>query len=125
SQKNGILKYEKGRPVAVFDLTSGQYIDADQFRESCDTRLGQLPQSYQPWKQVVGNKMKDEYFSTLFAELKSMDTAGAKIALAYALRSREIGLQLVTDGIALSAEDVNTVLLTGFFHAVGPIHNHV
>lgn len=125
SQKDGILSYEKGRPVGVLDLLSKKYIPAEHFRESCEARLGPLPQSFQPWKQVVGSKTKNEFFTSLFQELKSMNTEGAGLALDYARRSKEIGKQLVADGIARSDEDVNTVLLTGFFHALGPIHNYV
>jgi len=125
SQKDGILRYEKGRPVGVFDLVSGQYVTAEQFRETCEARLGPLPSSVLPWKQVVGSKTKEVFFSSLFTEIKSMETLGARLALDYARRSREIGLQLVAGGVAPSNEDVNTVLLTGFFHALGPIHNHV
>ena len=54
--------------------------------------------------------------------MKTMETPGAALALRYGRRSREIGLQLVDDGVARSAADVNTVLLTGFFHAYGPIN---
>ncbi|KAF5054156.1 hypothetical protein DSECCO2_391070 [anaerobic digester metagenome] len=54
-----------------------------------------------------------------------MDTPGASMALQYARRSREIGLKLVSDGVAATAVDVNTVLLTGFFHAYGPINDFV
>lgn len=125
SQKDGILKYEKGKPVAVFDESTKQYIAVDQFRESCDTQLGPLPGTYQPWKQVVNSKTKGEIFAALFDEIKSMDTLGARLAINYARRSKEIGLQLVSDGIARTDEDVNTVLLTGFFHALGPITHHV
>ncbi|MFA5816000.1 MAG: 3-hydroxyacyl-CoA dehydrogenase family protein [Bacteroidales bacterium] len=125
SQKDGILRYDKGRPVGVFDLASEQYIAVEHFRESCEARLGPLPQSFQPWKQVVGSKMKEKFFTSLFQELKTMDTAGARLALNYACRSKEIGQQLVANGIARSDEDVNTVLLTGFFHTLGPINNYV
>jgi hypothetical protein len=125
SQKDGIFRYEKGKPVAVFDLESGRYMDAENFRESSEVRLGPLPKNYLPWKQAVGSNKIEEIFSALFQELKTMDTAGARLALAYARRSKEIGRQLVSDGIARSELDVNTVLLTGFFHALGPIHSHV
>lgn len=125
SQKDGILKYEKGRPAGIFDLETGQYSPADTFRESCDNRLGPLPESFQPWKQVVGSKTREDFFSRFFGEIRSMNTPGAKLALDYARRSKEIGQQLVDGGIARSAEDVNTVLLTGFFHALQPINEHV
>jgi len=55
--------------------------------------------------------------------MRAMDTLGARLAMDYGLRSKQIGLQLVEDGVAASEKDVNTVLLTGFFHAYGPINN--
>jgi hypothetical protein len=49
---------------------------------------------------------------------------GAKLALDYGRRSAEIGRHLVNSGVAKTEEDVNTVLLTGFFHAYGPINEY-
>jgi len=60
-----------------------------------------------------------------FSALKTMDTLGANLAKAYHKRSYEIGKQLVSSGVANSDEDVNTVMLTGFFHAYGPINNYL
>ena len=54
-----------------------------------------------------------------------MNTLGAELARKYAKRSKEIGLKLVADHVAFSEKDVNTVLLTGFFHAYGPINNYL
>ena len=54
-----------------------------------------------------------------------MDNPGSKLAVKYARRSKEIGLKLVEDKVAFRNEDVNTVLLTGFFHAYGPINEYV
>ena len=51
---------------------------------------------------------------------KSLSGPGAELTKAYALRSKDIGKKLVSDGVAYSEQDVNTVLLTGFFHAYGP-----
>ena len=48
----------------------------------------------------------------------------ARLAEAYGRRSKEIGLELVKDGVAGRDEDVNTVLLTGFYHAYGPINTY-
>jgi hypothetical protein len=59
------------------------------------------------------------------ARLKVLNSKGAELALAHARRSREIGLQLVNTGVAASAQDVNTVLATGFFHAYGPVNEFV
>jgi 3-hydroxyacyl-CoA dehydrogenase len=124
SQKDGILKYEKGKPVAVFDPGTKQYVPIDGFQEKVDKKLGAMP-VVRPWKTVVNNKAKEEVLTTYFNELKSTSGPGAEMAKSYALRSRDIGKKLVSDGVAFSDEDVNTVLLTGFFHAYGPINNYL
>ena len=72
---------------------------------------------------MVGNKKKDELIKGYFSELKSTNTLGAKLANDYHTNSKNIGLNLVKDGIADNEENVNTVMLTGFFHAYGPINN--
>jgi hypothetical protein len=53
-----------------------------------------------------------------------MDTRGAKLAVDYGQRSNAIGRNLVADNVAHNEADVNTVLLTGFFHAFGPVNNY-
>jgi hypothetical protein len=47
------------------------------------------------------------------------------LAKKYNQRSNEIGKALVNDGVAASDQDVNTVMLTGFYHAYGPINNYL
>ncbi|MFH2141294.1 MAG: hypothetical protein ABIJ97_02645, partial [Bacteroidota bacterium] len=91
----------------------------------CDGKLGNSPLSILPWKELVGNAHKDDLLKKYYAELKTMDTLGAKLAITYAKRSKEIGLKLVSDKVAYSEKDVNTVLLTGFFHAYGPINDYI
>jgi hypothetical protein len=53
-----------------------------------------------------------------------MNTLGADLAKRYGRKSKEIGLGLVNEKVADREEDVNTVLLTGFYHAYGPINNY-
>jgi hypothetical protein len=53
-----------------------------------------------------------------------MDTLGANLAKSYGKRSLEIGKKLVADNVANNDDDVNTVLLTGFYHAYGPINEY-
>ena len=125
SQKDGFLKYEKGKVVGIYDLTKKAYVAVADLQAKCDDALGKLPASVQPWKAVVGNPAKDEVFKTYFSELKGMNTFGAELAKKYALRSKEIGLNLVKDKVAFNEADVNTVLLTGFFHAYGPINDYL
>jgi hypothetical protein len=124
SQKDGFLKYEKGKPVAAYDPAAQAYVPFSDFRASVDCKLGQMP-SVLPWKEVVGNPNKEEILTFYFRELKMMNTPGAELAKAYVKRSCEIGKQLVANGVAYSEQDVNTVLLTGFFHAYGPINHYL
>jgi len=60
----------------------------------------------------------------IFTELKEMKTLGANLACRYGRRSREIGVKLVSDGVAANDADVNNVLLTGFYHVYGPINDY-
>ncbi len=122
SQKDGFLQYAKGRIAGVYDPDAKRYVPVADFQAACDARLGPLPEPAVAWKEVVRDKAKDGKLSTFFGALKTTKTLGAELALAYGARSREIGLKLVSDGVAKSADDVNQVLLTGFFHAYGPIN---
>ncbi len=125
SQKDGFLKYEKGRVAGIYDPDKKIYVAIADIAANCDAALGALPVSIKPWKAVVGDPKKDEVFKQYFEELKSMSTPGAKLATAYAKKSKEIGLKLVADKVAFAEKDVNTVLLTGFFHAYGPINDYI
>jgi len=125
SQKPGILLYEKGKPVAVYDPGKKEYIQTEAFRTSVDTKLGKLPLSHKPWKDVIAIRQKDEFLKGYFSELKISDSSGSKLAREYHINSKNIGLNLVKNGIADNDENVNTVMLTGFFHAYGPINNYL
>ncbi len=125
SQKDGILKYEKGRPVAVYSLDKKDYVPFADFASKTDAWLGELPKEVMPWKNIIRMADKDAVAMEAFARLKVLNSKGAELALAHARRSREIGLQLVNTGVAASAQDVNTVLATGFFHAYGPVNEFV
>lgn len=124
SQKDGFLKYEKGRPLANFDIEKKDYVPIADFKDKCDDKLGPMPEEVVSWKKVVRMKNKDEVLGNFFNALKAMETLGANLALRYGKRSREIGLQLVADKVAANNDDLNTVMLTGFFHAYGPINEY-
>ena len=124
AQKDGFLKYEKGKPVAVWDVDSQQYVAFDSFNTEADKLLGSLPGSAVAWKATLRMKNKEEVFTKFYTDLKGLDTLGASIAIRYGKRSKAIGEKLVSDQVAHNADDVNTVMLTGFFHAFGPINNY-
>ena len=124
SQKDGILRYERGTPVAVFDPERRAYLPFETFRAARDAWLGPLPQPPLPWRSAVRHPSKEKALEAFFGQVRSMTTPGADLARRYGQRSRAIGLQLVRDGVARSPVDVNTVLCTGFFHAYGPINDY-
>ena len=123
SQKDGLFAYEKGRPRACWDPEVKTYLNLTDIAPACDKALGDLPATHQPWKKMISIPNREVFLHSYFAELKKLQSRGAALSLSYARRSREIGLELVSDGVAAAPEDVNTVLLTGFFHAYGPIND--
>lgn len=125
SQKDGFLKYEKGKPVAIYDLQKRGYVPIADFAEKCNAHLGPLPNACQQWKSVNFSKNKEELLQAHFEGLKDLRSIGGQLAKKYHRRSLEIGKQLVNTGVASSDDDVNTVMLTGFFHAFGPINNYL
>ena len=124
SQKDGALKYEKGRPTAIYDPGTKSYVPISEIQSAVEKKLGPMPVP-PAWKAVVGNKAKHEILTGYFNQLKVSTSLGAELAKAYAIQSNAIGLKLVSSGVAGNENDVNTVLLTGFFHAYGPINNYL
>ncbi|MFC1851140.1 3-hydroxyacyl-CoA dehydrogenase family protein [candidate division CSSED10-310 bacterium] len=127
SQKDGFLKYEKNRPAGVYDLESGSYISFSdkQWVENIHTKLGTYPASLKPWKSLLMSPKKDEELRAYFNELKETQSLAAELAVKYLKRSKEIGEKLIADGVAATADDVNGVLLNGFFHLYGPVNDYV
>ena len=122
SQKDGMLKYEKGRPAAVYDPAKKAYVPIAELAARVDEKLGPPPAGIKPWKAVIGDPDKGKFLEGFYAGLKGQSTLGAKLAVDYGRKSKEIGLGLVREGVAAREDDVNTVLLTGFYHSYGPIN---
>ncbi len=122
SQKDGFMKYEKGQPVAIFDPDKKEYIPISEFKNKCEKKLGPIPDSKISWKSIIRRPDKEILLEDFFKTLKTMQTFGAGLAVKYGKRSNEIGKKLVADNVANNENDVNTVMLTGFFHAYGPVN---
>ncbi|MBE0661331.1 MAG: 3-hydroxyacyl-CoA dehydrogenase family protein [Bacteroidales bacterium] len=125
SQKDGIFRYEKGKITGMYDLGSKKYVDIEPVAEKADAFLGTIPQSWQPWKNAIKIRAREELLQQYFNELKQMNTPGSELAKSYARKANEIGQQLVSAGVAHKTDDVNTVMMTGFFHAFGPVNNYL
>lgn len=123
SQKDGFLKYEEGKIAGVYDLDKKDYIPVQDFKTKVNEKLGQLPEGMLSWKELIKNPDKEALVEKIFSNMASMKTLGAKLAIEYGTRSKEIGLQLVDGKVAQSEKDINTVLLTGFYHVYGPIND--
>jgi len=76
------------------------------------------------WKEIIKDPEKDKKLEDYFVELSKTDSPGAVLAMEYGRNSKEIAEKLVSDKVALSDKDVNTILKRGFFHAYGPINNY-
>ena len=125
TQKDGFLKYKKNRPAGIYDAEKGEYADFKSIKEKLDPVIGQLPEGFYPWKKLLVEPDKNTLLSTYFENLKSDDSLGAELAKKYLLRSKDIGKNLVKDGVAGSDEDVNAVLNNGFFWLYGPINEFI
>jgi len=125
SQKDGFLKYEKGKIVGIYDINSKEYTDINNIKDEVANYLGKLPENIPTWKGLLRDKSKEQKLSEYFSSIEKEDSNGAKLTKRYISRSREIGLKLVNDNVANSHEDVNKVMLTGFFHIYGPINDYL
>lgn len=127
SQKDGILKYENNKPAGVYDLSKDAYIHFGEgnWKAEADEKIGDLPQGHLAWKDLVKDPDRASKLNTYFNQLRSMDTLGAQLAMDYLKKSKKIGQKLVADGVSNSVEDVNKVLLNGFFHLYGPVNEFV
>ncbi len=123
SQKDGFLKYEEGRVTGIYNIYTGIYNPVDAVKSEVNEYLGSLPKTFKPWKEILQSEHKEQELEACFKELKTLDSTGARLAVNYGLNSKNIGLQLVTSGVSENNDNVNKVLLTGFYHAYGPINN--
>ncbi len=122
SQKDGLLKYEKGKPVAIFDLDTKAYVAIDP---AWAADLGPLPNPAVNWKSLSRDADQATKLRAHFDAVKADEGLGATLAKAYAAASKATGLKLVEDGVAHRPEDVNQVLCLGFFHLYGPINDYL
>jgi 3-hydroxyacyl-CoA dehydrogenase len=127
SQKDGFLKYERGKPVAVYDVEQAAYvpIDASTWAGDVDRLLGAPPEGWAPWRALLRDPAQTDKLKSYFAALSKATTVGGELAKKYVARSREIANHLVEQGVAENVEAVNGVLTSGFFHLYGPATDYL
>ncbi len=124
SQKNGFFSYEKGKITGVWDPVKKEYLPAEKMETDTERGLGPLPGGHTPWKELIRDPGKTGKLESYFRNLAASESPGARLAMAFGKNSHAIGEKLVAGKVAASTDDVNTVLLTGFFHAYGPVNNY-
>jgi 3-hydroxyacyl-CoA dehydrogenase len=124
SQKDGILKYEGPKIVGIYDLEKEAYVPVSDVKDAAKEYIGAGPESMISWKDAMKAENRDEVLAKMFGELKTMDASGAKLAVAYGQNSKKIGELLINMNVAANSKDVNTVLMTGFFHSYGPVNEY-
>lgn len=123
SQKTGLFSYVSGKIETVYDLPTGRYIPVEELMLKTDNYLGNLPKSLS-WKSLSGNRNKAMLIRDFFEEMKKSDHPGAKMALEYMKKMKSNGENLVAQGVTDTAENVNTVMITGFHQLYGPINEY-
>ena len=125
-QKDGFLKYEKGAIVGIYDPDRRDYEPLEGTgHPEADALLGPHPEPALSWKSLQRAPDREAKLRAYFGGFAFRDTLGVQLAAAHFKASREASLRLVQDGVAHSAEDVNRVLMLGFFHLYGPINDYL
>ena len=125
TQIDGFLQYKRSKPIGIFDINQKEYIPLQgKWKEDLDKKIGALPEGCMPWRALLVDPAKQEKLKQYFDNLRNANTLGAKLAIKYLERSKEIGKKLVADGVANTEKDVNNVLIYGFYHLYGPINDY-
>lgn len=122
TQKNGFFSYEKSMLKGIYSFSKGKYIpfaDATWVLR-IDRSLGKMPIGHQSWKTMQKDPHRDEKLRTYFEHLQEMNTLGGQLAQGFLQNSRQIANTLMHEGILSSQQDLNTVLVNGFYHLYVP-----
>jgi 3-hydroxyacyl-CoA dehydrogenase len=124
SQREGFFRYLHGQPTAVFESTASRYIAIDEpaaapWRHPYDHILGDHPAEPWNWKSLHRYPDRHLQIADYFKWLTETDTLGATLAKRYLQHTKATAQQLVTDQVAATLADVDTVLKSGFYHLYG------
>ena len=126
SQKDGFLKYEKSRPIGVYNVNEDKYFMFDEdWKMNIDSKLYPNNEKFAPWRTLLMDPKKQEKLESHFEDLKKMNTWGSELGLNYLKATKQIAENLLIDGVATSADEINATLMNGFYWLYGPINNYV
>lgn len=117
SQKDGFFKYVKGQISAVYDWQAKSYKAVEDVRK--ELSAVKLPELSENWKSLSRSR-NFEYISNAFTKYLKSDQLTQKSAVAYLRNSRKIARDLVQNGVAEYMQNVNDVMVSGFYHLYGP-----
>lgn len=120
SQKKGFFLYADNQVSCLFSEEMGSYIALDKmdWKAPSDGLLGSPPDNL-TWKTLNKAPNRELLIKNYFEKLSEEKTLGAKLAMKFLQNLQKITVDLVKDGVAKRAEDVDTVLKRGFFHPYG------
>lgn len=126
SQKNGFFQYERLNLKGIYGLKEKKYflLSDPLWQVTAQKFLKTSPQIQISWKDqqnapLQNASLKEQQIKEHFAAILKDNSFASQLAESFLLNSREIALNLVTEGIAEKIEDVNTALENGFFHLYG------
>ena len=126
AQRDGFFRYEKGRPVAILDPATLVYASlAEPWARQAEALLGPRPDPALTWKALQRDPQREARLRAHFASFLGQEGLGCGLAREHFQASRATALELVRRGVAQRPEDVNEVLMLGFFHLYGPVNDYL
>lgn len=123
SQRDGIFQYNGGKITGCYDFEKKSYIPIEFLQEQTDSFLADNPKKEISWSVLKRDSDKEKRLKKYFHQLSESETLAAKLSLTYLRKCRRTGEFLVENSTAGTADDVNTVLKSGFYHLYGPVND--
>ncbi len=124
AQKDGIFRYEKNRPVAVYDVAAHDYRPFNEIESELIGELGKK-NDFPRWKILRRDKGATGKLANHFRTLFTGQSKGAQLAKEYLEFYRSLGSKLLEQHVVGSTEDLNLVMMLGFQHLYGPFNDFV
>jgi 3-hydroxyacyl-CoA dehydrogenase len=118
-QLPGFFEYEKNHLKSIFSIEQKKYVPLDTISKSVLEHLGERPNFTLSWKSLQNDIDKNKKLEKYFKDLRNGQTLGDELAYKWLLHSKHIGDQLVSEHIAGSFDDVDKILMNGFYHIYG------
>lgn len=124
TQRDGFFSYEGHQIKGIYSLSQKKYLPLTHafWVSQANQALDELPKGSPSWKGLQKTANKNKLLESYFENLASEKTMGAHLAIEFLQNLHHITNQLVDEGVASSAADVDEVLIHGFYHLYGSGH---